>query len=74
MLKNAILDAKNCEDFAFFFFAKFCKKFCKTLQDFEKFLKNFKISQKVCKILGNFAKIFEICLRDDDFLVELEKC
>jgi len=57
---------------------KFCKKICKILPKFCGFLNILQNFQKIVKI---FAKIFKflaeickICSREDDFLVDFEKC
>ena len=63
----------------------FCKILQKILQNFAKFLRiseNFakfcKTCQKMSKFLENFAvflaEICRICSREDDFLVDFEKC
>ena len=49
-------------------------KICKIFRNFRNFAKFLKKSAKVCKILQNFAKFCKICLREGEFLVDLEKC
>ena len=57
---------------------KFCNKFCRILQKFCGFLR---ILQNLPKNVKNFAKfcnflaeICKICSREDDFLLDFEKC
>ena len=68
--------------------SKFCKilqkvwqnftKFEKKIQNFYELFKNLKILPKFCqnfaKICQNLPKFCKICSREDDFLVDLEKC
>jgi len=56
---------------------KFQQKLAKILQKFGKISKNFKKYEKFSEISQNlrlfFAEICKICLREDDFRVDLEK-
>ena len=61
--------------------ARFCKKICKFCKNFADFWKFCKILQNLPKNVKNFAKISnflaeicKICSREDDFLVDFEKC
>ena len=67
--ENHLLASKFCK-----IFAKNCKilaTFLQNLQNFEKILKFFQNLPNFCDI---FVKIYKICWREDDILVDLEKC
>ena len=68
-----LLASKFCK-----FLQNFCKKFAKILQNLQKFSEFFKILKILPNFCQNFAKILpkfcKICSREDDFLVDLEKC